>query len=133
MERYPERPCLGERPVVNGVALPFTYLTYRQVADEVAALSSAYLQLGIKPKQTVAVFGANCKEWMIAMQVRGRGGPHPRDVGGGDSAGGACRPRLLGRTAQRLAGAGWSVVIGRDRGPARGCQLTGCCCRPRHV
>lgn len=31
-------------------------------------VGSAYLTLGLKPKDRVGVFGANCPEWMLAMQ-----------------------------------------------------------------
>lgn len=31
-------------------------------------VGSAYLHLGLQPKDRVGVFGANCPEWMLAMQ-----------------------------------------------------------------
>ncbi len=34
-----------------------------------AAVASALRALGVQPQQRVGVFGANCPEWMIAMQV----------------------------------------------------------------
>lgn len=35
-----------------------------------AAVASALRALGVQPQQRVGVFGANCPEWMVAMQVR---------------------------------------------------------------
>lgn len=39
-------------------------------------VGSAFLDLGLKPRDRLGVFGPNCVEWMISMQVRtgGRGG-----------------------------------------------------------
>lgn len=34
----------------------------------VVQVGSAYLDLGLQPKDRVGVFGANCPEWMLAMQ-----------------------------------------------------------------
>lgn len=33
-------------------------------------VGSAFLQAGLRPKERVGVLGANCPEWMLAMQVR---------------------------------------------------------------
>jgi len=38
-------------------------------------VGSALLELGVEPKDRVGVFGANCPEWMLAMQVRSPSGP----------------------------------------------------------
>jgi hypothetical protein len=54
----------------DGVAGDFTYLTYQEVADKVKAFATSLAATGLKKGDRVAVFGANCTEWMIAMQVR---------------------------------------------------------------
>ena len=45
-------------------------MTYQEAAARVEAAGSALVARGISPKERIGVFGANCPEWMIAMQVR---------------------------------------------------------------
>ena len=47
-----------------------------QVAAKVADIASAFKVVGLKPKGRVGIFGGNCPEWMISMQVR-----HPDLIG----------------------------------------------------
>jgi acyl-CoA synthetase (AMP-forming)/AMP-acid ligase II len=44
-------------------------MTYAEVAADVAHVASALAQLGLHKGDRVGVYGANCEEWMIAMQV----------------------------------------------------------------
>jgi long-subunit acyl-CoA synthetase (AMP-forming) len=46
-----------------------------QVAGKVAAAASAYAALGLQAGDKVGICGANCPEWMMAMQVSGAQGP----------------------------------------------------------
>mmetsp|Transcript_22299 Transcript_22299/g.48717 ORF Transcript_22299/g.48717 Transcript_22299/m.48717 type:complete len:658 (+) Transcript_22299:118-2091(+) len=68
-EKFPNRPCLGSRPIVNGQAQPFQFMTYNEVHNNVKKIAAAYVALGVKPKDRVGVIGANCPEWMMAMQA----------------------------------------------------------------
>lgn len=70
---YGPRPCLGHRPIVDGVAQPFQFVTYSEVAETVKQVGSAFANLGLKPKDKIGVIGPNTPEWMTAMQVRARG------------------------------------------------------------
>lgn len=54
----------------NGKAGDYVFKTYAEVQKDVIQIASALRGLGIEPGQRVGVFGANCPEWMIAMQVR---------------------------------------------------------------
>jgi long-chain acyl-CoA synthetase len=66
-----DRPCLGHRPVnKDGEAGDFTFLTYKETSDKVKGFAASLKAAGVNKKDRVAVFGANCSEWMIAMQVR---------------------------------------------------------------
>jgi long-subunit acyl-CoA synthetase (AMP-forming) len=47
----------------------FEFLTYKQVHTKVAHVAAGLSSLGIQTKQRVGVFGINCPEYMIAMQV----------------------------------------------------------------
>jgi long-chain acyl-CoA synthetase len=69
---YAERPCIGYRPVDPSSGAPgdFSFMTYHETHEKVAAFASALSAAGLERGQRLAVFGANCCEWMIAMQVR---------------------------------------------------------------
>lgn len=68
--KYANEKCLGHRPkLANGEVGAFEFKTYKQVADEVSRVASGLASLGIIKDSRVGVFGANCPEWMIAMQV----------------------------------------------------------------
>ena len=67
---YPDRPCLGSRKIVDGQAQPFTYMTYTEASIAVTHVGSALRAVGVGKEGRVGVFGANCPEWMIALQVR---------------------------------------------------------------
>ena len=70
---YANEPCLGHRPMdAEGNAQPFKFMTYAEVATKVAQFASSLRACGLTKGDRVAVFGANCAEWMIAMQARDR-------------------------------------------------------------
>lgn len=71
VKNFPNEPCLGHRPLgKDGVAGDFTFLTYQETADKVKGFATSLAAAGLQKGDRVAVFGANCSEWMIAMQVR---------------------------------------------------------------
>ncbi len=53
----------------KGEVGPFVFKKYKDVHADVVLLASALRQLLINPGQRVGVYGANCPEWMEAMQV----------------------------------------------------------------
>eukprot|EP00878_Enallax_costatus_P008716 GHUV01009110.1.p1 GENE.GHUV01009110.1~~GHUV01009110.1.p1 ORF type:complete len:512 (+),score=126.28 GHUV01009110.1:442-1977(+) len=71
-EKFHSKPCLGYRPVVEGVAGPFQFMTYAEAAEKTARLASAFSALGLKRNDKLCVLGANCPEWMIVMQACNR-------------------------------------------------------------
>lgn len=44
-ELYADRPCLGERATVDGVAQPFEFLTYKESATAVADIAAGYAKV----------------------------------------------------------------------------------------
>jgi len=48
-------------------------MTYGEVAAQVAQIAAALAGLGLGKNDRVGVYGANCGEWMISMQVSGVG------------------------------------------------------------
>lgn len=82
----------------------FEFLTYKETGELVAQVASYLAKLGLKAEDRVGVYGANCEEWMIAMQV------------------GACVG--VGRAFRRLGAA--LVRDARTRGPAARGAATAC-------
>ena len=71
VKRFADSPCIGHRPTnKEGEAGDFTFLTYKETSDKAKAFAASLRAAGVEKKARVAVFGANCCEWMIAMQVR---------------------------------------------------------------
>lgn len=65
VDKFPENKCLGHREGAG-----YAWRTYKQTAEEAAAIGSALVKVGLAPHGRVGVYGANSPEWMIAMQVR---------------------------------------------------------------
>lgn len=59
--------------VQDGKAGEFVFLKYGETAERVAWIASCLANLGLSRQDRVGVYGANCPEWMIAMQVGARG------------------------------------------------------------
>ncbi|PNH12187.1 Long chain acyl-CoA synthetase 5 [Tetrabaena socialis] len=75
--RFPNNQCLGKREKnAKGEVGPFTFKSYAEVHKEVKDVASALRALGVEPQQRVGCFGANCPEWMIAMQACNRMSMH---------------------------------------------------------
>lgn len=68
VSKYADNPCLGVREGAG-----YTWLTYKQTAEQVDAVGAALVQAGLAPHGRVGVYGANSPQWMVAMQVGGAG------------------------------------------------------------
>jgi long-chain acyl-CoA synthetase len=74
VEKWPNQPCLAYRhPQGNGYG-PYENITYAEVADMVARAASGLFSMGMQPQQRLGIFGVNCVEWMVSLQV-GHGPP----------------------------------------------------------
>lgn len=71
-KKFSTFPCLGSRPMLGGKAQPYQFLTYNEVAKQVASIAAAYRNVGLQPLDRVGLFGANCPEWMMAFQAAGK-------------------------------------------------------------
>lgn len=70
VEKYRDNDCLGVREnKADGSSGEYKFMTYRQAGEQVKQLASGLRAMGVNPKARVGIFGANCPEWMIAMQV----------------------------------------------------------------
>ncbi|QDZ23683.1 acetyl-CoA synthetase-like protein [Chloropicon primus] len=73
VELYPDNPCLGKRlKGEDGTVSEYKWMTYREVGEKVKLLGSGLAAEGIASQDKIGVFGANCPEWMIAMQACNR-------------------------------------------------------------
>jgi long-chain acyl-CoA synthetase len=71
VKKFGSNQCLGAREkLADGKVGDYVFQTYSEVAEEVSKLASGLRAIGVAPKNRVGVLGANCPEWMIAMQVR---------------------------------------------------------------
>lgn len=69
--KYSGEKLLGWRPIdaATGKAGPYEWLTYGEVNEKVQAIASGLAGLGVKAGDRVGVYGVNCCEWMMTMQV----------------------------------------------------------------
>ena len=68
VEKYANRNCIGHR----GPDGSYVWLTYKETEQRAAAIASAMKFIGMAPHEKAGVYGANCPEWMIAMQACNR-------------------------------------------------------------
>ncbi|KAJ1654998.1 medium-chain fatty acid-CoA ligase faa2 [Dispira simplex] len=64
-----DRPLMGVRPIVDGVAGDFVWSTFDQVHTRVKNFGAGLLQLGFQSEMTLGLFSENRPEWTIAEQA----------------------------------------------------------------
>ncbi|XP_044502298.1 long chain acyl-CoA synthetase 1-like isoform X2 [Mangifera indica] len=69
VERYPGNKMLGWRKLVDGKVGPYVWKTYKEVYDEVLQIGSALRASGAEPGCRVGIYGANCPQWVEAMEA----------------------------------------------------------------
>ncbi|CAI0406053.1 unnamed protein product [Linum tenue] len=69
VKKYPDSKMLGWREFVNGKYGGYQWKTYKQANEEVLRIGSALRASGAEPGCRVGVYGANCPEWTVAMEV----------------------------------------------------------------
>ncbi|XP_071716378.1 long chain acyl-CoA synthetase 1-like isoform X2 [Rutidosis leptorrhynchoides] len=69
VERYPDNKMLGWRELVYGKWGPYKWKTYKTVHGEVLDVASALRASGIEPGCKVGIYGANCPQWIVAMEA----------------------------------------------------------------
>ncbi|CAM8927464.1 unnamed protein product [Rhodiola kirilowii] len=68
-EKHAGNKMLGWRELVDGNWGPYIWKTYKEVYDEVLVVGSALRASGAEPGARVGVYGANCPNWIVAMQA----------------------------------------------------------------
>ncbi|KAL6968666.1 Long-chain-fatty-acid--CoA ligase 2 (Long-chain acyl-CoA synthetase 2) (Fatty acid activator 2) [Sarracenia purpurea var. burkii] len=69
VEKYPQNRMLGWREFNDGKWGPYIWKTYKQVYDEVVQVGSALRASGAEPGSRVGIYGSNCPQWIVAMEV----------------------------------------------------------------
>uniref|UniRef100_K3WUV8 AMP-dependent synthetase/ligase domain-containing protein n=1 Tax=Globisporangium ultimum (strain ATCC 200006 / CBS 805.95 / DAOM BR144) TaxID=431595 RepID=K3WUV8_GLOUD len=72
-QQHADLPCLGTRPIVNGEAQAYVWVTYAQVYTRVVNAGSGMMRLGllsmVDTSRMIAIYMKNCMEWIIAEQA----------------------------------------------------------------
>jgi hypothetical protein len=98
------RPLHRRRTLQDGNAGDYVWTTYAEAGAAVSQIASALSSLGLAKADRVGVYGANCCEWMIAMQVRRKAPNCMAAACGGIAAAWNTRSRRMARaeaTARR--------------------------------
>ncbi|KAG9457767.1 hypothetical protein H6P81_002275 [Aristolochia fimbriata] len=69
VDKYPENRMLGWREIVSGKVGGYLWKTYKEVYNDVINIGSALQAVGAKPGSRVGIYGSNCPQWVVAMQV----------------------------------------------------------------
>ncbi|CAA2954314.1 long chain acyl- synthetase 2 [Olea europaea subsp. europaea] len=69
VKRNPKNPMLGRRQIIDGKAGSYSWLTYKEVYDTTLKISSSIRSRGVNPGDRCGIYGANCPEWIIAMEA----------------------------------------------------------------
>jgi long-chain acyl-CoA synthetase len=66
VQKAGSKPFLGHRPITNGVAGPFVWQTYDEVALRVKNLGAGLVYLSMRPDSMIGFFSNNIPQWVIA-------------------------------------------------------------------
>ncbi|EPS63504.1 hypothetical protein M569_11280, partial [Genlisea aurea] len=69
VEKYPNNNMLGWREQVNGKWGGYQWKSYKEVYEETLNVGSALRAHGFQPGSRVGIYGANCPQWIVAMEA----------------------------------------------------------------
>ena len=67
--QHAERQCLGWRSPARGPYAPYQWLTYAETLRRIEWVGAGLHTLNLGLSERIGLYGANCKELMIAMWV----------------------------------------------------------------
>jgi long-chain acyl-CoA synthetase len=70
VKKYPNEQMLGQRVTTDSKVGPYTWITYKEAHDAAIRIGSAIRSRGVDPGHCCGIYGANCPEWIIAMEVK---------------------------------------------------------------
>uniref|UniRef100_A0A7N0ZX83 Long-chain-fatty-acid--CoA ligase n=1 Tax=Kalanchoe fedtschenkoi TaxID=63787 RepID=A0A7N0ZX83_KALFE len=68
-EKHAGNKMLGWRELVDGRFGPYIWKTYKEVYEEVLVVGAALRASGAEPGARVGIYGANCPQWIVAMEA----------------------------------------------------------------
>ncbi|KAK9812539.1 hypothetical protein WJX73_007361 [Symbiochloris irregularis] len=74
VKSFPDRNCLGWRPIKNGKAQGFSWYTFKETHAIVKDAASAMATINIKPGGKIGIYSINCPEFMLVIQAANRSG-----------------------------------------------------------
>ncbi|KAL3614155.1 eukaryotic long-chain fatty acid CoA synthetase (LC-FACS) [Castilleja foliolosa] len=69
LKKNSDNPMLGRRQIKDGKAGAYSWLTYQQVHDATLKIGSAIRRRSVNPGDKCGIYGANCPEWIMAMEA----------------------------------------------------------------
>jgi long-chain acyl-CoA synthetase len=69
VKKYPNEQMLGQRVTTDSKVGPYTWITYKEAHDAAIRIGSAIRSRGVDPGHCCGIYGANCPEWIIAMEA----------------------------------------------------------------
>ncbi|XP_078169792.1 long chain acyl-CoA synthetase 4-like [Carex rostrata] len=69
VEKYPNNRMLGRRPIIDGKAGDYTWLTYKEAYDTAIKVGASIRSKGIEKGEKAGIYGANSPEWIITMEA----------------------------------------------------------------
>ncbi|XP_051134249.1 probable CoA ligase CCL6 [Andrographis paniculata] len=69
VKKNPQNCMLGSREVKDGKAGAYSWLTYQQSYDAALRIGSAIRRRGVNPGDKCGIYGANCPQWIMAMEA----------------------------------------------------------------
>eukprot|EP00850_Spirogloea_muscicola_P001110 SM000004S14980 [mRNA] locus=s4:490198:504514:- [translate_table: standard] len=67
--KYATNNMLGRREIVDGKAGKYVFQSYAEVFQLAKEVGSAMRSVGVEPKGRCGIYGANCPEWVTAMEA----------------------------------------------------------------
>ncbi|KAK7318109.1 hypothetical protein RJT34_02807 [Clitoria ternatea] len=68
-EKYPTKPMLGRREVVDGNPSKYKWQTYKEVYDLAIKVGNSIRACGYGEAVKCGIYGANCPEWIMSMEA----------------------------------------------------------------
>ncbi|KAF3666602.1 Long chain acyl-CoA synthetase 1 [Capsicum annuum] len=69
VDKYPGNRMLGWRDFKDGKWGPYNWKTYKEAYEEILQTGSALRAHGIEPGARIGIYGANCPQWIVAMEL----------------------------------------------------------------
>ncbi|KAM3265527.1 long chain acyl-CoA synthetase 1 [Capsicum annuum] len=69
VDKYPGNRMLGWRDFKDGKWGPYNWKTYKEAYEEILQTGSALRAHGIEPGARIGIYGANCPQWIVAMEA----------------------------------------------------------------